>query len=228
MDILYIIYNFTLYLIVETAVAFVVSFPIFLYLLTLIEVIPGIYTDYFTIAPVSAYRKSDFGFSFENILNLRYMVVTDKQFDFSGSRYFGTIYYISWLLVPVGLIRVIKEFKQEQMKKSFIGFMIASFLPLLLIKEATTYNFTVLYVFLLMLTAYGFDLLIANLKTVSILVGIAYVVMTGIFIKEYFVREPYIYGDDLIMRALEYVDSDEKVMLDTTGVIQPECYIGIK
>ncbi len=114
------------------------------------------------------------------------------------------------------------------MKKSFIGFMIASFLPLLLIKEATTYNFTVLYVFLLMLTAYGFDLLIANLKTVSILVGIAYVVMTGIFIKEYFVREPYIYGDDLIMRALEYVDSDEKVMLDTTGVIQPECYIGIK
>ena len=36
------------------------------------------------------------------------------------------------------------------------------------------------------------------------------------------------YGDDMIMGALEYVDLDEKVMLDTTGVNQPECYIGIK
>lgn len=216
------------YLIIETAVAFVVSFPIFLYLLTLIEVIPGIYTDYFTIAPVSMYRKSDFGFSIENLLNLKYMVVTDTQFDFSGSRYFGTIYYISWLLVPAGLIRLIKEIKTSQEKKCFIGFLIVAFVPLLLIKDASTYNFTVLYVFLLVLTAYGFDLLINNFKTFSVIVGIAYVVMTEIFLREYFIREPYMYGDDMIMGALEYVDLDEKVMLDTTGVNQPECYIGIK
>ncbi len=216
------------FVIVETTVAFGISFPIFLYLLTLVEVIPGIYTDYFTIAPVSIYRKSDFGFSFENLLNLRYMVVTDTQADFAGSRFFGTIYYISWLLIPVGIIRMIKEIKDKAEYRYLAGFMVAAFIPLLLIKDATTYNFTIMYVFLIIFTAYGLDLLMNNFKTIVVVTGIAYFVMFGVFLKEYFTREPYIYGDDVLMDALDYMEPDEKVMLDTTNVFQAECYIGIK
>lgn len=217
------------YLIIETAVAFVVSFPIFLYLLTLIEVIPGIYTDYFTIAPVSLYRKSDFGFSLENLVNLKYMVVTDPRFDFSGSKLFGTIYYISWVFIPIGFVRLIKNIKSEsEYKKTFLGFLIAAFVPLMLIKNATTYNFTIMYMFLLILTGYGIDLLVENFKSFSVMVGIAYLVMTGIFIKEYFKDGTYVYCDDVIMETFDNVSLDEKVMLDTEGVFQAECYIGFK
>ncbi len=216
------------YLFIETGIAFVVSFPVFWYLLTLIDIAPAVYTDYFTIAPVSAARKKDFGFSFENILNLRYMFFTDSQSDFAGSRMFGTIYYLSWLFIPVGLVRIIKELKANEADRYFGGFFLAAFIPLLFIIDATTYNFTVIYFFLLVFTAVGIDFIINYFKSLVFLAGLGYLVMFGFFMKEYLTKEPYIYGDDRIMNVLDNVEEGDTVMLDTTGVFQSECYIGIK
>lgn len=216
------------YLLIETAAAFLVSLPIFWYLLTLVDIAPAVYTEYFTIAPVSAYRKSDFGFSFENLLNLRYMFITDTQSDFAGSRAFGPIYYLSWLFIPVGMVMLIRELKNKTEYRYFGGFLLAAFLPLLFIKSATTYNFTIIYFFLLVFTAVGIDFIINYFKSLVVLVGLGYLVMFGFFMKEYFRKEPYIYGDNRIMDVLDNVEEGERVMLDTTGVFQPECYIGIK
>ncbi len=216
------------YVLIETATAFIVSFPIFWYLLTLVGVAPAVYTEYFTIAPVSQYRKSDFGFAFENILNLRYMVITDTQSDFAGSRIFGTIYYLSWFFIPVGVVNLIRGFKDREEYRHWGCFLLVAFLPLLFIKSATTYNFTVIYFFLLAFAAVGIDLLMKHFKSLTFIAGLGYLVMSGFFIKEYFEKEPYIYGDDKIMKVLDNVEEGDKVMLDTTGVFQPECYIGIK
>ncbi len=215
-------------LIIETLVAFVVSFPMFWYLLCLVDVAPAVYWDFMTIAPVSSYRKSDFGFELENLANLRFIFITDTQSDFAGSRIFGTIYQLTWVFLPIGIISIIRKAKENMEYRSFGCFLIAAFIPLLFIKSATTYNFTIIFFFLIVLAAVGINILIDNYKTLSILVAVAYVVMFGIFMKEYFVKEPYIYGDDKIMEALDYIDLDEKVMLDTTSVFQAECYIGIK
>lgn len=216
------------YVLIETLVAFVVSFPMFWYMLTLVDIAPEIYTDYITIAGVAKARKSDLGFELKNLYNLKHIFLTDTQSDYGGSRSFGTIYQLTWFLLPVGLIRIIKEIKTNENYRYILGFFLAVFVPMLFIKDATTYNFTVIYVFLLLFAAVGLDLIIEHFKTFSVLIGVAYLVMFGFFIKEYLVKEPYIYGDTRLMAALDYVDNDDRIMLDTTGVFQPECYIGIK
>lgn len=216
------------YLIFETVVAFIVSFPIFLYLLTIIGAIPGIYTNFLTIEPVSIYRKGDFGFGLENLFNLKYLFFTDTQSDFAGSKTFGTIYQLSWLFIPFGVIKCIRGLKKSKDYILFGGMFLACLLPLLFIREATTYNYTILFVFLIMFTSIGIELLLDNFKTFSILVGVSYIAMFGVFLKEYMIKEPYIYGDDKIMGVLDEIDVDQKVMLDTTSLFQPECYIGIK
>ncbi|MGN0374939.1 MAG: ArnT family glycosyltransferase [Butyrivibrio sp.] len=216
------------YVLIETGVAFVISFPIFWYLLTLVGIAPAVYTDFCTIAPVSAYRKKDFGFSLNNIINLKYMVVTDTQSDFAGSRAFGTLYYLSWIFIPVGIFRIIKDIKIQENYRWFCGFFAAAFIPLLFIMDATTYNFTIVYFFLLAFAAAGTDYVAEHFRTIALLAGAGYAVMFGFFLKEYIQKEPYIYGDNKLMYVLEAVGDEDKVMLDTTGVFQPECYIGIK
>ena len=54
---------------------------------------------------------------------------------------------------------------------------------------------------MIIFTAYGLDLLMNNFKTIVVVTGIAYFVMFGVFLKEYFTREPYIYGDDVLIEG---------------------------
>ena len=227
------------YILVEGAATAIVSWPIYWYALTLVGFVPSINTSFMTIEPVSAYRTKDIGFSFENFLNLKYMIFVDSQADFAGSQTHGTIYMITWIFVIIGIVLAIKKlinvFKNKGVKnikemdgRFFVIFFFVAFIPLMFIKDATTYNYTVLYYFILVLASIGIGKLIKHYKLIAIIVGMCYLFMFASFMKEYFVREPYIYGDDLVMDMFDVIEEDEMVMMDTTSVFQMECYLGIK
>lgn len=205
-------------------VAGVMDLPLILYVLTLFNIVPEIRMKYLTIAGVSSRRLSDLGFSFDNLSNLKYMFLTDSGYDFSGSMIFGTIYQLSWIFAAIGLIVF---FLNKNRKLRFIGLLACAFLPLLFIKEATTYNYTILYFFLLAFTAIGIELLFHNYKTLGVLFIAGYLIMFGFFCKEYFTAGQYVYSDNALIDVIKNVYTDKSIMLDTTGVVQPECYIGI-
>lgn len=208
----------------EAAVALVTDLPIGWYVLTLLGVAPEIRTDYFTIAPVSQGRLGDLGFSWDNILRLKFAFVMDPDFDFAGSERFGTVYFLSLLFIAVGLVVFLR--KRGQRKHLFL-YLAAGTVPLLFIKDATTYNYTVLYYFLLLFAAAGLEALFRGYKTLFGAAVVAYMVMFCLFLAEDYTKELYIYGDDSLIPIMETMDVEEKIMLDTTGVIFPECYIGI-
>lgn len=208
----------------EAAVAFVTDLPIGWYVLTILGAAPEIRTDYFTIAAVSRERLSDLGFSLDNIWRLKYAFVMDPDFDFAGSARFGTVYYISLLFIAVGLVVLLRK---RMLRKRLFLYFAAGTLPLLFIRDATTYNYTILYFFLLLFAAAGLEALFQEYKTLFAAAAAAYVVMFGFFLVEYYTEELYIYADDSLIPVMEEIGGEEKVMLDTTGVIFPECYIGI-
>ena len=225
------------YVLVQGVVTAIVSMPIYWYILTLVGITPTV-KSFITIEPVSIYRTKDIGFELENFLNLKYMIFTDSQADFSGSQTHGTIYMITWIFVLIGLILVVKNIvnaiknkksvKDKMNSRFFVIFFFVAFIPIMFIKSATTYNYTVLYYFVLVLASIGIGEMVKQYKLVSVVVGIGYLFMFGSFMKEYFVREPYIYGDDLVMDMFDNIEDDELVMIDTTSVFQMECYLGIK
>lgn len=209
----------------KTAVVSAVMYlPLGWYVLTLFHIVPEIRTKYITITGVSAARMSDLGFSSDNLYRLKYMWVTDPYDNFSGSMIFGTVYQLSILFAIVGL--AVFFFKKDKNYR-FIGLFVSAFFPLLFIRDAATYNYTVLYFFIIAFTAAGIEVLFHNYKTLGWLTIAAYIIMFGFFCREYFTAEEYIYADDALIAALDEVSADEKVMLDTTGVVQPECYIGV-
>lgn len=205
-------------------VAAVMDLPLALYVLTLFNIIPEIKSSYITIAGVSSSRISDLGFSTNNLYNLKYMLVTDPGYDFSGSMNFGTVYQLSWVFILAG---VVVFFINKKKNLRFIGLLACAFCPLLFIRNATTYNYTILYFFLLAFTAIGIEILFYHYKTIGLITLAGYIIMFAFFCREYFVAKPYIYSDDAVIEAVQGVSTEEKVMLDTTGVVQPECYIGI-
>lgn len=209
----------------KTAVVSAVMYiPLGWYILTLLHIVPEIRTGFITITGVSGSRMRDLGFSLDNLHCLKYMLVTDPDCNFSGSMAFGTVYQLSVLFAVIGL--AVFFFKKDKNYR-FIGLFVSAFLPILFIKDATTYNYTVLYFFILAFAAAGIEVMFYNYKTLGWLTVAAYIVMFGFFCREYFVAGEYVYSDDALIDAMDEVSTDEKVMLDTTGVIQPECYIGI-
>lgn len=227
------------YILVEGVAMAIVGWPIYWYALTLVGLVPSISTSLMTIEPVSSYRTKDFGFAFENFRNLKYMIVVDSQADFAGSQTHGTIYMITWVFVIIGMVLAIKKLinifknKDEKQIKEMDGrffaiFFFVAFVPIMFIKDATTYNYSVLYYFILVLASIGIGKMMKHYKLIAIIMGISYLFMFGSFMKEYFVREPYIYGDDLVMDMFDSIEDDEIVMIDTTSVFQMECYLGIK
>lgn len=208
----------------ETAIAFVIDIPIGYYILTLLELVPQIRTGYFTIAAVSKARLGDVGFSLDNLFKLRFLIITDPDFNFAGSSSFGTIYQISLLFFVIGCIFVIRDRRHCQ---RFFAYLPAAFVPLLLIRNATSYNYTILYFFLLVITAVGIESLFHRFKTLGVLTIAGYIIMFGFFCREYFTAAPFIYSDAALIPVIAETGMVQKIMLDTTGVIQPECYIGI-
>lgn len=208
----------------EAAVAFAVDIPIAYYILTLLGLVPEIRTEFITIAPVSKARMGDLGFLPDNIRRLKYCILQDPAFDFAASKRFGTIYVVSLLFVAIGLLAFIIHFK---CRKRIFCYFAAAVVPLLFIKSATTYNYTVLYYFLLVFAAAGLESLFHNYKTLGVTVLAGYLVMFGFFLREYYTADMYVYFDDGLIPLLEDLDMGNKVMLDTAGVILPECYIGI-
>ncbi|MDE5782255.1 MAG: glycosyltransferase family 39 protein [Lachnospiraceae bacterium] len=205
-------------------VSAVMYLPLGWYILTLFHIVPEIRTEYITIAGVSRYRIHDLGFSLDNLCNLKYMLITDPDYNFSGSMNFGTIYQLSFIFMVVGLAVL---FMKKDKKYRFMGLLVSAFLPLLFIRDATTYNYTVLYFFILAITAAGIEFLFHDYKTLGWLTVVGYITMFVFFCREYFMSGIYIYSDDALIAAMDEVSDDEDVMLDTTGVIQPECYIGV-
>lgn len=209
----------------KTAVVSAVMYlPLGWYILTLFRVVPEVRTKFITITGVSGSRMRDLGFSPDNLYHLKYMLVTDPNCNFSGSKAFGTVYQISVLFVLIGL--AVFLFKKDKHYR-LIGLFVSAFFPLLFIKDATTYNYTVIYFFILAFAAAGIEFLFHDYKTLGCLTVAGYIVMFGFFCREYFLAEEYTYSDDALIAAMDEVSDDEDVMLDTTGVIQPECYIGI-
>lgn len=208
------------------AVTAALDIPIAWYVLTLLHIAPEVHLDYLTIARVSSSRLKDLGFSLDNLRSLKYMLVTDPIFDIAGSISFGTIYQLSWIFMLVGFVVFLRS-ENRNKKLRLAGLTACAFFPLLCIKEASTYNYTVLYFFLLMFTAAGIDALFRGYKTLGWITVAAYLVMFGVFCGEYFTEETYLYSDDLLIAAIEDAPLEGRVMLDTTGVIQPDCYIGI-
>lgn len=206
------------------AIAILLDLPIGYYILTLLNVVPAIRTDFFTIAPVSISRLSDFGFSFDNFLRLRYCIITDPAFDFAGSRRFGTIYQVSLLFLLIALVCLIRNLKKYA---GFLLYLGIAVIPLLFIRDATSYNYTVLYYFLLTFTAVGIGALFHQYKTLGVMTLGGYLILFGFFCQEYFTTNLYIYSDDALMPVIARTDTDRELMLDTTGVILPECYIGL-
>lgn len=209
---------------ITAATAGLLYLPLVWYALTLLNVVPAVRTDYITIAPVSRRRMGDLGFSTDNLFGLKYMFVTDLKADYSGSIRFGTIYQLSWIFAAMGMIRL---FLKKDKRYRFMGLLLSAFLPLLLVKNSTNHNFSVVYFFLLAFTAAGMDILFNDYKFLGSLFVAGYLVMFGFFCQEYFSEGIYIYADNMLMAAMDEISEDEKVMLDTTEVIQPESYIGI-
>lgn len=210
--------------IIPAVIAAIMYVPLGYYILTLVNVVPEIRTKYITIASVSGSRMSDLGFSLDNLSRLKYMFITDPGYNFSGSKAFGTVYQLSLIFAVMGIIVLL--FKKDKSRR-FIVLFFSAFIPLLFIKNATTYNYTVLYFFVITFTAAGIELLFHDYKTLGCLTITAYIIMFGFFCKEYFSAGIYAYADNALINVMEEISTDGKVMLDTTGVVQPECYIGI-
>ena len=100
-------------------------------------------------------------------------------------------------------------------------------IPLLLIKEATSYNYTVLYYFLLARTAAGIALLFHQYKTLGVITIAGYLIFFLMFCQEYFTTNLFIYSDDALIPVISKTETEQQIILDTTGVILPECYIGL-
>lgn len=208
----------------EVVITFIVNLPIGYFILTLLGIAPAIKTSFFTIAPVSQQRLQDLGFSFDNLYRLKYCIITDPSFDFAGSSHFGTIYQISVLFLIIALIYLLRNYKEN---KRFFLYLGIAVIPLLLIKEATSYNYTVLYYFLLALTAAGIALLFHQYKTLGVITIAGYLIFFLMFCQEYFTTNLFIYSDDALIPVISKTETEQQIILDTTGVILPECYIGL-
>ena len=218
--------------IISLAIVGTVSLPVILYVIINTFGLEQIDLPFLTVPKLEVNRYKELTSIFSTaflkeslrnfIMGLTIIVFQTDGLPWNSVRYFGIIYLFSIIFTVLGFINSVKKKKFVEVKYNYlfnIWFIVSIILTI--ICEPNINRINIIMIPIIYYTIIGIYIIVDNLKKVSIVVLILYIISFGLFSYKYFTEDCEQYGNfqGHLQEVIEYVDKIENREIHITSSI---------